>query len=333
MNPTEAAFIEAMAETPDDLGTRLVFGDWLMERGDPRGDYFRLHHEVTHGTPSTLAEKRYMKVVQRELARVGAGAFARDGLIERVERTFDELLDTSDRLFSLGPIHCVGLTQNHRFAELVRHESLRWTFGLELGSQRITAGEACALAASPFVQRLRRVHVGANAIGAVGAAGFAQLPMLEALDVSSTNLAGNIEWLLPAMPRLRTLAIANNGLQPDALARLLAAARELTALDVSNTMLGAEGARAIAGATHLDRLRILELDSTHIDDDGLHALVEAPHLARLEKLSLQRNLLGGASADTLQTTQRWPLLRHLDITGNVRITWPMWPVIMRRFRR
>jgi len=39
---TEADFLKLLAERPDDRALRLVFSDWLMERGDPRGDFIAL---------------------------------------------------------------------------------------------------------------------------------------------------------------------------------------------------------------------------------------------------------------------------------------------------
>jgi uncharacterized protein (TIGR02996 family) len=44
---TEKAFLLGMLEQPDDPVPRLVFADWLEERGDPRGELLRLTHALT----------------------------------------------------------------------------------------------------------------------------------------------------------------------------------------------------------------------------------------------------------------------------------------------
>lgn len=36
------AFLQGIRQNPDDLGRRLVYADWLDDRGDPRGEYLRL---------------------------------------------------------------------------------------------------------------------------------------------------------------------------------------------------------------------------------------------------------------------------------------------------
>jgi uncharacterized protein (TIGR02996 family) len=43
----EAAFKRAMQENPADTTLRMVFADWLEERGDPRAELIRLLHTLT----------------------------------------------------------------------------------------------------------------------------------------------------------------------------------------------------------------------------------------------------------------------------------------------
>jgi uncharacterized protein (TIGR02996 family) len=45
-DPAHKAFIDAIAEDPDDDTARLVYADWLDERGDPRAEYLRLEAEL-----------------------------------------------------------------------------------------------------------------------------------------------------------------------------------------------------------------------------------------------------------------------------------------------
>jgi uncharacterized protein (TIGR02996 family) len=47
----EAAFLRAIQSRPDDDLLRLVFADWLEERGDPRGDFIRLHLALSAAAP------------------------------------------------------------------------------------------------------------------------------------------------------------------------------------------------------------------------------------------------------------------------------------------
>src|SRR5438477_7893874 len=38
----ELAFLSRIREQPEDNGPRLIFADWLDERGDPRGEFIRV---------------------------------------------------------------------------------------------------------------------------------------------------------------------------------------------------------------------------------------------------------------------------------------------------
>lgn len=68
----EAAFIRAAHETPDDSAPRLIYADWLDERGDRRGDVIR-HAERLRPLDPTLraheimAYRREMKTIHAPL--------------------------------------------------------------------------------------------------------------------------------------------------------------------------------------------------------------------------------------------------------------------------
>src|SRR5262249_19063984 len=49
----EAAFLAAIQAAPEDGNLRLVYADWLEERGDVRGEYLRLEHQLSL-SPITL---------------------------------------------------------------------------------------------------------------------------------------------------------------------------------------------------------------------------------------------------------------------------------------
>jgi uncharacterized protein (TIGR02996 family) len=59
----EAPFIKAILKNPDEVATRLVYADWLEERGDSRGEYLRL--SVVLDDPACALEK--VQAVQERL--------------------------------------------------------------------------------------------------------------------------------------------------------------------------------------------------------------------------------------------------------------------------
>jgi uncharacterized protein (TIGR02996 family) len=45
------AFLQAIMENPDDDTPRLIYADWLEERGDPRGEFIRVQCQLTRMSP------------------------------------------------------------------------------------------------------------------------------------------------------------------------------------------------------------------------------------------------------------------------------------------
>jgi uncharacterized protein (TIGR02996 family) len=59
----EEAFLAAILQRPGDDLPRLVYADWLEERGDPRADFLRAWHAVKTGlaTPEEGARERELR--------------------------------------------------------------------------------------------------------------------------------------------------------------------------------------------------------------------------------------------------------------------------------
>jgi uncharacterized protein (TIGR02996 family) len=52
----EEPFIRAIVDSPGDETPRLVYADWLEERGDPRAPYLRAEHELPRRLPRVYAD-------------------------------------------------------------------------------------------------------------------------------------------------------------------------------------------------------------------------------------------------------------------------------------
>ena len=65
----EEAFLQAMLQDPNDLVLRMVFADWLEERGAPRGELLRLTHTLTQSVD--LPHRRQSETRLQELLAQG----------------------------------------------------------------------------------------------------------------------------------------------------------------------------------------------------------------------------------------------------------------------
>jgi carbon storage regulator len=59
----EQAFLKAIEASPDDIEVRLVFADWLEERGDPLGEHLRLQCSLARLPPG---DQRRQDLERRE---------------------------------------------------------------------------------------------------------------------------------------------------------------------------------------------------------------------------------------------------------------------------
>lgn len=66
LHPDEVAFLQAIRETPDDDTPRLVYSDWLEERGDPRGEFIRFQCELAR-LPASDGRSRTLKAREQAL--------------------------------------------------------------------------------------------------------------------------------------------------------------------------------------------------------------------------------------------------------------------------
>jgi uncharacterized protein (TIGR02996 family) len=55
VDDVERAFLDAIIRDPEDYEARIVYADWLEQRGDPRGEYLRLE-ALQYRIPGRLAE-------------------------------------------------------------------------------------------------------------------------------------------------------------------------------------------------------------------------------------------------------------------------------------
>ena len=65
---SDQGFIDAILEDPGDIDRRLVYADYLEERGDPRAELIRLEHELSE---LTAASDHYWEIKPRRKAAIG----------------------------------------------------------------------------------------------------------------------------------------------------------------------------------------------------------------------------------------------------------------------
>jgi uncharacterized protein (TIGR02996 family) len=286
--PTEApkdegeALWQAIFAEPEEQAHRLVYADWLDERGEQAlAQFIRVQCEIERGAEGERLEElreqeerllaknrtKWMADVPQHLrGKVGM----RGGFVGHLELPVKSLLKYGPALFDRYPIHSVLL-----FGPYPRQETGR-------------------LAVEPFWARARSLwlcEVPTTALEALLSGVF--LRDVRRLDLSENGIASRGCALLAAWPGMKGLAdlnLGDAGVTDGAVAALCSGGpAALTRLDLFRNSIGNAGAEALAGCPSLSGLRELDLDGNKIGPKGARALAASPHLAGLRRLDLSGN--------------------------------------------
>lgn len=254
MDPLAAA---VWAEPDDDL-PRLIYADWLDDRGDPRGSFIRAQVELNR-LPADHPDRHEWASLESELLETHEDEWLGDLADELISswfhRGFIEVrLDV--RRFLTGPTAWLD------------HPTVG---GIHLyGPRQMSAELLAQLMSDPRTQRVRSLFLGFEYLRDAGAdliAGSLHLGQLIALDLG-TNGIGDAGAMALArsvgLASLRHLNLANNVIA-DAGAAALASMPRLKHLDLTNNEISSVGATALAGGPGLTEVTRLKLAGNAFD--------------------------------------------------------------------
>jgi uncharacterized protein (TIGR02996 family) len=260
---THDGFLQEILDDPDDDGLRLIYADWLEERGDPRGEFIRVQFELERVNSEerrsqlVVREQGLLQKHEREWTREVQGLASswvfRRGFIERVSVDAYEIVDSIDEVFRLIPVRHLKVYWPSD-SKSVSHEErtrLHRTLACCPHLGRLTSLDLCrthlrndgiqALVVSEYLEKLVDLNLSLNRIGDVGVRALAHSPLLARLNH----------------------------------------------LDLSSNRIGPSGLRALAAAleTHGDgaRLRHLYLHGNPLESTGVGVICGSPALKRVAK--------------------------------------------------
>jgi uncharacterized protein (TIGR02996 family) len=275
----DEAFLLAIREQPESDEVRLVYADWLEERGDPRGEFIR---------------------VQCEQARLSVDNPRRAGLdaraAELLEANWDAWVGALRDLLYPRPTSPSGreIWMRHRF-----HRAGLQAFRRGFVEVLMLDAETFLRCASELLQmtplrHLLLVRAGTHVAALAALGELATIESLRFTDyyVDPVNAAG--ARALAASPSLGRLAVIN----------------------LFRNNIEDEGLEALAHSPGLVKLRHLNVIENGITDPSARALASSPLLARLQSLSLENNFITRAGEQALLSS---PYLRPgtvITLAGN-----------------
>jgi uncharacterized protein (TIGR02996 family) len=285
------AFLRAIVADPADDAPRLIFADWLDERGDPRGQFIRVQCALERLPPHNparfdLAEEECTLLEKHEaewaapLRGLAAEWRFRRGFVEDVTLSAEAFASPRGAaLFAAFPLRVVRLRLDRRLRDL-REAAF-------LGTWR-------------------------------------HLARVELLDFSDCGLRdGDVRDLLasPHLTRLTGLVLSHNELEGPAVQDLAESGvlARLTMLGLNkNRGLGVRATRALAQSPASAALRVLQLSHTNVGLNGLRDLLVSPHLTSLTTLhsaAIGYYGVAGTPAASLAGAPVLARLTDLDLGG------------------
>jgi uncharacterized protein (TIGR02996 family) len=295
MSPDDA-FLADIIANPDDDNLRLIYADYLDERGDPRGEFIRVQIELARLAPGQDVDSR------RGFVEGGTLSTA-----NRVECVLAQV--TAERA---GLAHGRYPELKRREADLLDAHGERWAEPV----RPFVLHDACV--PSRMFRRgfIERVQVEPVVLVEHGAVLFRQAPIVD------VTLGGSFEadepiaeaLALPALGRLNALGVCGFDVPGPVLAAL-ADARHLSRLSwlALQVELGDAEAQTLANLPHLASLTDLHLEENNIGPYGVAALAASPHLGRLAGLYLGWNPVGNEGLAYLGASPLLDRLTTLDL--------------------
>jgi uncharacterized protein (TIGR02996 family) len=310
----ERAFLRRILEHPAADGPRLIYADWLDEKGDPRGEFIRVQCALASLAPDdprreslaahehALLEAHRAEWTSTLPAWVQGYEFSR-GLVEAVAVRTEGFLREGAAVFELTPIRRVRLNEAHsRMAEVAQSPLLSRIRELDLCGNDLGNGGPNILARSPYLGHLEFLDLSFNDLTNRGIESLVTLRALKNLKRLHLNDNARI-----STPGIRQLADSPN------FANLLA-------LDLSGNDLNESSVRTLINGTSLKKLVELRLSGNRLSDGGVQALAESELLRNLLRhspaLDLSENQIGPVGAQHLAASPVLSEVQVLDLSGN-----------------
>jgi uncharacterized protein (TIGR02996 family) len=340
-------FLNAIRENPDEDTLRLVFADFLQDRGDPeRGDdgharLIRAQCEQARTPPFTARWYELNRVVweilcERRLeltpcpgrVRATYSRFVR-GFPTAIVVRAPSALRGAGRAFDVGTVDTLEVVSVRDAGVLARQLAVARVTGLRLFDLR--PGGLERLVGEADVSRIRRWSVhgergAARDALALASAVRSRATAVEELEFDLDTLGGTTAGPLVEIARgmRRGLLDVSYSSEGDEVLRGLTAdppadpGRGLRTLNLAYAFAGDDGVRSLAGWAGARHLEYLDLSESHfcgeLGDQGVEALAASEHLSGLRVLSLAGTEVSDRGLAALARTPATWGMRLIDLS-------------------
>lgn len=270
----QAEFVKMLAEETENDEILLVYADFLMGKGDPRGEFISVQIALENAKEEeNLTKIEELKAQEYEIWQLNWLNFVREDFLDHLTEDEKAKLNLEEPEISIF---------TYQKGQL---------YGVDLDHKEIEDSGVSVLANSRYLSNLKELNLHSNGIGDSGA---------ESLANSKT--LNHLEWL----------DLGFNEIGPFG-AESLANSKALSNLKVLNlgyNDVGNSGTAFLANSQYLSNLERLDLSSNLIGDSGAQTLALSKTLVNLEELDLYWNPIGASGKEALQRSE---FLKNVDV--------------------
>lgn len=327
----ETELLDAIYASPDEDGPRVVYADYLLAKGDPRGELIQVQCRLADPHIGE-SEHRKLRAVENKLLAAHGGAWTapvldvvgqpsavqmftptkvefRRGFVDSV-RGASIILEQIESLFAVAPLVTklrLDPTPPYDQPTQIKGSSLVSPHLAKLEELQLFlpgAGEEAAelIAACPHFTNLKSLTLAISRWDMVVEGGALTARGARALARS------------PHLAKLEKLILDDNRLGDDGVVALTEEPHwRLVELSLAGNLVTDEGVRAIAGAASSEHLRRLNLARAQMKPATAGVLASSKHLDALEELNLEDVNLKAKGAKALLDALSLKSLRHLSL--------------------
>ncbi len=332
---TNNTLLENILNDPDNDEKRLVYADWLMTQGDPRGEFIRIQCERINSNNNSNNEmlgriedellKKYKRKWTKKYraAKYANWTFSR-GFVKSLAIRANYLVNLAEVIFTAEPVErlTVKAIDDDNLQAVLHCPHLSRLRELNLKNNKIGKSGIELLAKAENFINLRKLDIRFARVGVRCASSLEKLnsdslPKLEELDLDSNKfgdkgLAGLLNSNL--FKQLRRLKLRNCNIGPEGVNQLChLGSNNMTHLSVEQNSIGSQGLEQIISTKNLPALNTLNVCGCSIDGKlkGLHGI----SLAGLRHLNLDDNYLESKSIIGLFLSSILGQLQTLQISS------------------
>ena len=307
----EQAFLDDIRANLEDDTPRLIFADWLDDRGDEaRAEFIRVQCRLARlksydpeAIPLWVRQQDLLaehgKKWKKPLANITTRCEFERGFLSRVEVTAAKFVSHGEEIRSRIPLRYLGVFQTNKdWSKFLACETLHGVPALDLSSTRLGMKRGIELARCPHLSGLRELDLSHSQLRERGVQALVTsdtLQSLRSLDLSSNYLpdASLLHWPVDTLPELRQLSLLGNLLSEVSVRPLVAwQGRER----LERLSLYLRNASDVVPFLQADwpRLDHLTLVTSSAQFDHFHQeLLAGPNFASLRELTLHTNFAEG----------------------------------------